>query len=230
MTVVGRGPAGAWPLRLAVRPSAVVFDCDGLLVDTEPSWGRVEEELFARRGLPYGPQDRAEYLGISVADAVVKMAVAFDEPGSEAALFEELVAAVRVLMERDARALPGAVDLVTAFAGRSLPLAVASNSPRSVVEHALGLAGLADAFAVVVTADDVAQPKPAPDPYLRACEQLGVAPGTAVAFEDSATGVASALAAGLAVVGVPTHPGDLGAHWQVPSLADPVVAEWLLSW
>ncbi|MDQ7991662.1 MAG: HAD family phosphatase [Propionicimonas sp.] len=226
----GRPAAPAWPQRLAARPAAVVFDCDGLLVDTEPSWEKVEEELFARRGLPYGPEQRAEYLGISVADAAAKMAATFGEPGGEPDLFDEMLVAVRLLLEREARAMPGAVELVSALVSRDVPLAVASNSPRTVVEYALGLAGLAGAFAVVVSADDVRLPKPAPEPYLAACAGLGVAPASAVAFEDSATGVAAAAAAGLVVVGVPTHPGDLAVDWQLPSLADPAVAGWLRSW
>jgi HAD superfamily hydrolase (TIGR01509 family) len=230
MTAAGGPAARPWPDRLAVRPGAVVLDCDGLLVDTEPSWERVEEELFVRRGLPYGQPERAGFLGLSVADSAARMAVAFDEHGHERQLYDEMLAQVRVLLERDARAMPGAVELVAGLSARDVPLAVASNSPRVVVEFALALAGLDGAFAAVVTADDVALPKPAPDPYLVACAALGVAPATAVAFEDSATGAAAATAAGLAVVGIPTHPGDLDVAWQLPSLTDPALAEWLGSW
>jgi len=222
--------ARPWPDRLAVRPGAVVLDCDGLLVDTEPSWERVEEELFARRGLRYGREDRAKFLGLSVPDSAARMAVAFDEFGRERHLYEEMLTEVRALLERDARAMPGAVDLVAELSARGVPLAVASNSPRTVVEFALALAGLDGAFTAVVTADDVALPKPAPDPYLVACAALGVDPATAVAFEDSATGAAAANAAGLAVVGIPTHPGDLDVAWQLPSLADAALADWIRSW
>lgn len=220
----------AWPSRLDSRPAAVVFDCDGLLVDTEPSWERAEELMFARRGLAYGAAERALFLGVSVRDSAAIMARRFDEPGQVTALYDEVLAIVRGLLETDARALPGAVELVGRLRARRVPIAVASNSPRTVVDLALGLAGLSGAFDAVVSADDVARPKPAPDPYLQACALVGVAPVAAVAFEDSGTGLAAATAAGLATVAVPTHPGELPADWTIPSLADPVVAEWLASW
>ena len=219
-----------WPARLASRPAAVVFDCDGLLVDTEPSWERAEELMFARRGLPYGAAERAVFLGVSVRDSAAIMAHRFGEPAEVAGLYDEVLGIVQGLLEADARALPGAVDLVGRLRAKQVPIAVASNSPRSVVDFSLGLAGLAGAFDAVVTADDVRRPKPAPDPYLLACERLGSDPAASVAFEDSATGLAAARAAGLVTVAVPTHPGELPADWLLPSLADPVVAEWLAAW
>lgn len=220
----------AWPARLATRPAAVVFDCDGLLVDTEPSWERAEELMFDRRGLVYGAAERALFLGVSVRDSAAIMAQRFGEGDRVAGMYEEVLEIVQGLLEADAKALPGAVDLVDRLRARQVRVAVASNSPRSVVEFSLGKAGLADAFEAVVTADDVERPKPAPDPYLRACGLLGAVPAESVAFEDSGTGLAAARAAGLATVAVPTHPGELPADWTVPSLADPVLAEWLAAW
>jgi HAD superfamily hydrolase (TIGR01509 family) len=119
--------------------------------------------------------------------------------------------------------LPGARELVEALVGRT-PIAVASNSPETFVRAALEAAGLAAAFTTVVTADQVAEAKPAPDTYLAACDRLGAGPARSVALEDSPTGVAAARAAGLYVVGVPSLPGVvLEADLVAESLAHPDV-------
>jgi HAD superfamily hydrolase (TIGR01509 family) len=122
-----------------------------------------------------------------------------------------------------ARPRAGARELVAALRGTT-PLAVASNSPEPFVRAALDVARLADAFATVVTADQVAEAKPAPDTYLEACRRLDAAPAQSVALEDSPTGVAAARAAGLYVIGVPSLAGVvLDADLVAPSLADPAV-------
>jgi beta-phosphoglucomutase-like phosphatase (HAD superfamily) len=109
-----------------------------------------------------------------------------------------------------------------------MPLGLVSNSPRLFIERALAIADLEGSFAAVVSGHEVAAPKPAPDPYLEACRLLAVEPGPeVVALEDSPTGVAAAVAAGLRVVGIPSLPGiDLDdAHLQAGSLEDgPVLA------
>jgi HAD superfamily hydrolase (TIGR01509 family) len=110
----------------------------------------------------------------------------------------------RVRRAVDAR--PGAVELVARLRELGgVALGLASNSPRYLVDDALRTAGLADAFDAIVTSDDVERAKPAPDIYLLACERLGVKPADAVALEDSASGIAAARAAGLAVIGVPQY-------------------------
>ncbi len=219
-----------WPIRLDARPAAVVLDCDGLLVDTEPSWEQAEGELFRRRGLSYGDEERKLFLGVSVRDSAAIMAERFGEPGSTDELYEELLDTVEGLLEAETRALPGAADLVAGLLARGVPVAVASNSPAPVVDLSLDRAGLAGQFHAVVTADDVASPKPAPDLYLLACRLLGADPAATVAFEDSATGLAAARAAGLATVGVPTHAGELAADWVLPGLDDPAIGRWLAAW
>lgn len=220
----------AWPATLGGRPSAAVFDCDGLLVDTETSWGRAEERLFGRRGVPYGPDEREALLGTSVPSSVVWMAGRFDEAGNEAGLLAELLEAAHDLIGRESVALPGAAELVARLREYGVPIAVASNSPRPLVDLALGVGGLGGAFDLIVSADDVSHPKPAPDPYLTACSGLGIDPSAAVAFEDSPPGLASARAAGMATVCVPSRPGDYEADWVLPSLADPALGAWVASW
>ncbi|MFK0023876.1 HAD family hydrolase [Streptomyces sp. NPDC090798] len=118
----------------------------------------------------------------------------------------ELLGGVRKELARGAVALPGAAELVRACRA-AVPVAVASNSPREPLDTALGSAGLADCFTHSFAADEVPSPKPAPDLCLTACGALGAAPKRSVAFEDSATGISSARAAGLYVAVVPSLPG-----------------------
>jgi HAD superfamily hydrolase (TIGR01509 family) len=108
------------------------------------------------------------------------------------------------LLRQAVDARPGAVELVARLTDLDgVALGLASNSPRYLVDDALGTAGLTDAFEVIVTSDDVEHAKPAPDIYRLACERLGVDPADAIALEDSASGVAAAKAAGLTVIAVP---------------------------
>ena len=195
------------------RPAGVVFDCDGLLVDTEPSWEDAEAAMFARRGLGLSAELRAGFIGISSMDAAAKMAALFDEPGTEATLYDELLAAVTGLIERQATAMPGALAVVAAVRAAGVPVAVASNSPERIVRAALQRAGLADAFDAVVPVESVGRPKPAPDLYLEACRRLGTSPERTVAFEDSVTGLASARGVGRGGSALAGRrlPGRLGA-------------------
>ncbi|MDP9468017.1 MAG: HAD-IA family hydrolase, partial [Chloroflexota bacterium] len=120
---------------------------------------------------------------------------------------------------------PGALELVERLRGR-VPLGLASNSPRRLVDAALRTAGLTDVFDAIVTADDVARAKPAPDLYLLACERLGVAPGEALALEDSASGVAAAKAAGLTCIAVPQFAeADVSAADRVIDSLEELLAE-----
>ncbi|MEV0720881.1 HAD family phosphatase, partial [Asanoa sp. NPDC050611] len=125
-----------------------------------------------------------------------------------------------------AAALPGARDLVLSLRDR-VPVAVASNSPRAFVVTALASAGLTDLFTHVLAAEDVANPKPAPDLYLAACAALCADPTRTVTFEDSRTGATAARAAGTHVVGIPSLPGvTLDADSTFATLTDPALADW----
>lgn len=206
-----------------------MFDCDGLLVDTEPCWTVGETAVFASRGLPYGPAEKARFLGLSVPATSALMAEIFGEPGNDAAITADVLRIVSEVIATRAEAMPGAVDLVRALAG-SVPIGVASNSPRHLVDLSLERAGLTGVPLAVVAADEVAHGKPAPDLYLTACAQLGVPASASVAFEDSVTGLTSARAAGMLVIGVPTmgaagFPADL----VFGSLADPALQAWARS-
>jgi HAD superfamily hydrolase (TIGR01509 family) len=212
---------------VANRFAAVVFDNDGLLLDTEQAWTRAEEALFERHGSRFTTEHKRELIGTSPTASAVKLEVMLDMPGQGNALMEELHDQVMEEALGGVPPRPGALELVEAVRAAGLPVGVASNSARAFVERVLSVAGLLDGhFDVVVTADDVDNPKPAPDLYLAACAALGAEPGRSAALEDSATGAAAAVAAGMYVVAVPYFP-DLpieGASLTAESLTDPRVA------
>jgi HAD superfamily hydrolase (TIGR01509 family) len=188
-------------------PAAVVFDCDGLLLDTETAWTRAEHVLYERHGVTFTDEHKRELLGNSGprAFAIIERHLAL--PGAGAELMAELHELVDVEVRRSAAPEPGAEALVAALRERGTPIAVASNSPRAHVELALEVTGMAGLFEAVLIAPEVGTPKPAPDVYLAACERLGAAPAESIALEDSETGVASARAAGMFVIAVPSLPG-----------------------
>lgn len=209
-----------------MRPGAIVFDSDGVLLDTQPAWAAARRSLFVRHGRAFGPVEEREMRGTGVAGTAELLSRLLRAPEAAGALADELL--TLLLTEVDAQRvdpLPGVAALLERVRGR-LPVAVASNSPRALLEQALAAAGLAGAFDAVVGADDVGRPKPAPDIYLRAAELLDAEPRASVAFEDSASGVASARAARLHVIAVgAAEVAPLDAHEWVESLDDPLVAE-----
>jgi HAD superfamily hydrolase (TIGR01509 family) len=181
----------------------VVFDLDGLLLDTEPGWHRAEAELLRRHGATYTDADETATLGWSV-DATLRRYLPRLGLGEEAVprLTAELMDLVQGEYEGPLATRPGAAELVAKLRGR-VPLGIASNTPRSLVLLALGSMAFGDAFAAIVSSDEVAHPKPAPDVYLEACRRLGVEPTAATAIEDSTSGILAARRAGLTVIVVP---------------------------
>ncbi|MDX6603214.1 MAG: hypothetical protein QOF13_2416 [Solirubrobacterales bacterium] len=208
-------------------PAAVVFDNDGLLLDTESVWTRAEQDLFERRGLSFTPHHKRELVGASAEIAGGILERRLDEPGRALELIEELNELVVAELEHGVEAMVGARELLRQLRQRGTPIGLVSNSPLAFVRRSLEIVGFADRFDVILSAHEVAAPKPAPDPYLEACRRLGVEPGPAVvALEDSPTGVAAARSAGLTVIGIPSLEGiELAeAHEIAESLLDAAVA------
>jgi len=212
-----------------MRPPAVIFDNDGLLLDTESVWSRGEQDLFRRRGLEFTLEHKRELVGTSAQRAGRTLARQLGEEGAEADLIIELDALVVEELERGVTPMPGAVELVAALHELGMRTGVVSNSPLPFIRRALELGGL-DGFEAIVSGHDVPAPKPAPDAYLAACDELGIAPTReVVVFEDSPTGVAAARAAGLTVIGIPSLDGvELDEADEIfRSLAEPGVRELL---
>jgi HAD superfamily hydrolase (TIGR01509 family) len=205
-----------------LTPRAVLFDNDGLLLDTEILWTRAEIVLFERRGATFTMENKLELIGSSGPVAEAKVERMLGLPGQGAALMAELHELVMEEALRGVEPMPGALELLDRI---EVPVGVASNSPRPFVERTLEAAGLRGHFGCVLSADDVAHPKPAPDLYLELARGLGADPADCVALEDSATGVAAARAAGAFVIGVPSLEGVVldEADLVAPSLSDPRV-------
>jgi HAD superfamily hydrolase (TIGR01509 family) len=207
-----------------IKPLAVVFDNDGLLLDTEPCWTRAEQALFRSHGAEFGLPAKRALVGTSPPTAAPILERLLGRPGAGKQLSDELYSLALAEISDGAVPRPGAAELVARLRLAGMPLAVASNSPRRHLMAGLRRTGLDSAFDVVLGVDDVASPKPAPDLYLDACTALQVAPASAIALEDSPPGVAAARAAGLFVIGIPSVPGVvLTADMVAASLADAAV-------
>jgi HAD superfamily hydrolase (TIGR01509 family) len=203
-------------------PAAALFDNDGLTLDTEPAWTRAEIALFARYGERFTMEHKRELLGTAPAASGVRLEQMLGRPGHE--LSAELYELVLAEVDGSIQPMPGAVALLAALRRAGVPLGMVSNSRRGFVELGLAAASLGEAFDVIVTAEEVPRPKPAPDAYLAAAAALGAEPSACVVLEDSPTGVAAARASGALTIGIPSLAGvTLEADVVAASLEDPAV-------
>jgi HAD superfamily hydrolase (TIGR01509 family) len=207
--------------------AAVIFDCDGTLVDSEPLAERAWELALARHGYALAPEDLAGAQGLPFREVHGRFAARMRLPELEA-FWAEYAAELLPLLDEVA-AFPDALATVRELRERGVPLAVASSSRRERLNRTLARAGFDGMFGVSVAGDEVARGKPAPDMFLETAARLGFAPAECVVIEDSAPGVAAGLAAGMVTVGVlrdGVAPEALaGAHLVVRELsADAVLS------
>ena len=183
--------------------AAVLFDMDGLLVDTEPLWLETETEVMARLRAPWTPQDQEALLGGSMQRTVGYLLAKATRPAPPAVV-ERWIMEGMLGRVRDGRVVvrPGARELLAAVAADRLPHALVTSSQRLLADAVLASTGMT--FPVTVCAEDVSMTKPDPEPYLLAAKLLDADPARCVALEDSPNGVASASAAGMRVVAVPS--------------------------
>ena len=199
----------------------MIFDLDGVLVDSEIWWDDVRRDFARDHGRSWDEADRAAVMGANSRawSRIMRERMALDLPDEmiERAIVEGVVARYR---REGAPDIPGAVEAVRRIAA-TRPVAVASSAHRAVIEATLGATGLTDLFTVVVSSDEVEHGKPAPDVYLEAARRLGAAPEACLVVEDSYNGVLAARAAGMTVVLVPNGsvPPAPGTH----ALADVVL-------
>ncbi|GAA0444546.1 haloacid dehalogenase [Acrocarpospora corrugata] len=200
---------------------AVLFDMDGLLVDTEKVWFEVETEVVERLGGSWGPEHGAALVGGSWDRTVAYM---LDLTGSDAPPDEVARWLLDGMVERllvEVEPMPGALELLAELNDAGVRTGLVTSSLKPVADAVLDVVGR-DRFAIVVTADDVARTKPDPEPYLTAARLLSARPECCAVLEDSPNGVAAATAAGCRVVAVPSvvpipaAPGRL----VVPSLLE----------
>jgi HAD superfamily hydrolase (TIGR01509 family) len=200
---------------------AVVFDLDGVLLDSEQVWDEVREQLARERGGRWHERAQADMMGMSSPEWSRYMhdVIGLAEPPAEIA--DEVVRRMQARYAEELPLLPGALDAVRRLA-RSFRLALASSSNRPLIDTVFEVTGLADLFEATVSSEEVARGKPAPDVFLESARRLGVAPERCAAIEDSANGIRAAHAAGMRVLAIPN------ARYPPPdealALADRVLA------
>ena len=209
---------------------AVLWDMDGLLVDTEPLWTVAEVELAAEHGATWDEQIKAAVVGTRLDVAVPLVLRHFGKPVTPESVEEIsrwLLRRMVELFRTDLSPMPGAVELFEALRDEGVPQALVSSSYRVLVDGVLA-AGYGP-FDLTVAGDEVRRGKPDPEPYLTAASQLGVDPRRCVVLEDSPSGIAAGTAAGCAVVAVPNVHGVVvdpaPRRLVVPSLEKVAVAD-----
>lgn len=192
---------------------AVIFDLDGVIVDSEPVWEEVRRHYVAEQGGHWQPDSQRRLMGMSTGEWARYLSAELGVDRSPEQVAVEVVDEMARRYVEHVPLIPGADQVVRRLAGH-WPMGLASSSPPRLIETALRAAGLAGVFAVTLSTEQVARGKPAPDVYLRVAQQLGVDPTRCVAVEDSSNGVRSASAARTRVVAVPhaSYPLDPDAE------------------
>jgi HAD superfamily hydrolase (TIGR01509 family) len=211
------------------RLQGVLFDMDGLLVDSEPTWFDVERDVFARLGAarPWSFQDAQALVGVALEVSAARLAQLAGRPGDGPLVQDWLVAAMAERLAAGVPLKPGARGLVTTLMEHAVPTALVSSSVRRLVDVVLTQFP-ETAFTASVAGDEVAAGKPHPEPYLEGLRLLGVPAQGAVVLEDSPTGATAAQAAGCAVVVVPDRAPLPPSHpWTVVETLESVDPAWL---
>jgi HAD superfamily hydrolase (TIGR01509 family) len=204
---------------------AVVFDLDGVLIQTEEIWDEVRGDYIVGLGGRYDDEAQRAMMGMSSKEWSVYLADDLDVPRTAEQVNADVVELMAASYRGHLPLIDGAAEAVERLAAR-WPLGVASSSNRELIDLVLELSGLSRFFQATVSSEEVARGKPAPDVYLEACGRLGVEPSRATAIEDSHAGIGSAKAAGMRVIAIPNPsfpPGDdalAEADLVLDSLAD----------
>ena len=184
--------------------TAVIFDMDGIIVDSEKLWDDAREELVKETGGRWGANSQRAMMGMASHEWSAYVRDELEVPMTAEAINDDIVGRLLKSYEQHLPLLPGAVDVVRAAAAR-WPLALASSSNREIIDGVLSLAGITDEFKVTVSSEEVGRGKPAPDVFLAAARELGTDPADCVVIEDSGNGIRAGIAAGMTVVAAPNH-------------------------
>lgn len=184
-------------------PQAVIFDMDGLLVDSEPVWMTAENAMLLERGKRLDDETHSTFIGLRMRDFWEGMARAYELTDEIDDLCTEVVTRMTTLIPEQVAARPGARELLEYLYARGVPCAIASSSPMEIIDATVIAQGWDAYFQTHVSGNDVPEGKPAPDIYLEAARRLGVQPADCLALEDSTTGARAAVAAGMLCYAVP---------------------------
>jgi HAD superfamily hydrolase (TIGR01509 family) len=198
---------------------AVVFDLDGVLVDTEPVWAAVRRELTVSTGGHWSDEAAAAMLGMSGPEWAAYMHDALGVPLEPAEIHDRVVKEVVARIKQGLRPIDGAPEAVARIAAQ-WPVAVASSADRPVIDAALEATGLSEWLQVIVTSEEAGRGKPAPDVFLLAAERLGANPERVAAVEDSPNGMRAVKAAGMVLIAIPN--ASTPVDQDVLALADVV--------
>jgi len=183
---------------------AVVFDLDGVLLQSEEVWDAVREDYVRERGGRYDAEVQRAMMGMSAPEWSAYLHAEAGVPDDADTINRDVVERMLEAYRRELPLLPGAAEAVRRTAA-AFPLGLASSSNREIFEAVLELAGLSGCFRATVSSEEVARGKPAPDVYLEAARRLGIEPEACAAVEDSHAGIASAKAAGMRVIAIPNN-------------------------
>jgi HAD superfamily hydrolase (TIGR01509 family) len=200
---------------------AVVFDLDGVLLDSEQLWDETREQLAKERGGRWHDRAQRDMMGMSSREWSLYMHETIGLPESPEEINREVVKRLSAAYRERLPVIPGAREAIERLAAR-WPLGLASSSNRELIDLALELLGVHHLFGATASSEEVARGKPAPDVYLEAARRLGVDPTRAAAIEDSHNGILAAKAAGMRVIAIPNRhfPPDEHALEQVDLLLD----------
>jgi HAD superfamily hydrolase (TIGR01509 family) len=206
-----------------VAAEAVIFDLDGVIVDSEEVWAQVREEFVREHGGRWHENAQREMMGMSSKEWSRYMADELGVSLSPQEISDQVVERVCEVYRRDLPLIPGAVDAVRGV-GAVWRLGLASSANRPLIDFVLELAGVTSQFAVTISSEEVPRGKPAPDVYLEASARLGVEPSRAAAVEDSGSGMLAAREAGLGVIAVPNRdfPPDRDALEAADNVLDSI--------
>ncbi|MFC4064746.1 HAD family hydrolase [Actinoplanes subglobosus] len=181
---------------------AVVFDLDGVIIDTEEVWEEVRRGYVAEHGREFLPDSQDRMMGMSTGEWSAHLADEVGVPRTAAEVASDVLGRMAERYRKDLPLIAGSVETVRALGAR-YRLALASSSARVLIDQVLATSGLTGEFEVTLSTEEVPRGKPAPDVYLTAVARLGLTPGVCAAVEDSSNGLRSAAAAGLTVIAVP---------------------------
>lgn len=191
-------------MRESARAAAVVFDLDGVLIDSEGVWDDVRRELADEAGRPWPAEASTDMMGMSSLEWSAYMRDEVGVPRSAEAINDAVVSRLADRYEARLPLIRGAAAAVRRIA-RRYPIALASSSNRRIIDAVLAGSGLGDCFSATVSSEEVGVGKPAPDVYVEAAARLSVPPSGCVAVEDSGNGIRSAASAGMPVIAIPNR-------------------------